>query len=148
MFIHCSPSIILLYFFPKFLIILQNTVSNGPGGRGSSNGRQKPRPNSSRDTRPKLLLTLKYNRSTSVLSVVIHKAVNLQVGSLYTKLFTYLVPSPHSGTKVTDTVHQAPTHSQVQPLHFCPVGRHPQSGQPTGRRPVSPGSYLLSKTTT
>ena len=32
-----------------------------------------------KDGRPKILLTLKYNRATSVLSLVIHKAVNLQV---------------------------------------------------------------------
>jgi hypothetical protein len=87
-------------FFPKFLVILQNTVSNGPGGSGSnSNGRQKPRPNSSRDTRPKLLLTLKYNRSTSVLSVVIHKAVNLQVGGQFHQVPTYSQKQQLKGTQ-------------------------------------------------
>ncbi len=60
----------------------RNSSSGGASGNGRTigNGRtSQPRPKSGRDTRAKLLLTLKYNRATSVLSVVLHKAVNLQV---------------------------------------------------------------------
>ena len=52
----------------------------------------------------KLLLTLKYNHSTSVLSVVIHKAVNLQVGG----------PCTLSSTQFQKLL-----------LNLCPVGRRP-----------------------
>jgi hypothetical protein len=104
------------------------------------------------------ILTLKNCRSTSVLSVVIHKAVNLQVGDLYTKLYTNSQKLPLNLRPVGRHPHMvvnlqvggpctlSSTQSQKLPLNLRPVGRHPQGGQPTGRRPVHEALYLLSKT--
>jgi hypothetical protein len=69
------------------------------------------------------LLPFKNCLSTSVLSVVIHKAVNLQVEEPCT---------------------QSSTHSQELPLILRPFGRRQHNGgQPSGRKLSSPSSYLV-----
>jgi hypothetical protein len=66
--------------------------------QGSIKKRHNSRAASKKDSRPKVYLTLKFNKATSVISLVVHKAVNLQETS-HTAL-----PSPYVKSYLIETL--------------------------------------------
>ena len=66
--------------------------------QGSKKKRHPSRAASKKDSRPKVYLTLKFNNATSVISLVVHKVVNLQETS-HTAL-----PSPYVKTYLIETL--------------------------------------------
>ena len=65
---------------------------------GTIRKRHPTRTTNKKDTRPKVYLTIKYNKATSVISVVVHKVINLEETS-HTSL-----PSPYVKTYMIETL--------------------------------------------
>ena len=82
-------------------VLRKEAILNGSQSlprQGSMKKHHHSRATSKKDSRPKVYLTLKFNNATSVISLVVHKVVNLQETS-HTAL-----PSPYVKTYLIETL--------------------------------------------